>query len=374
MKKFYDVLCAALFAAVCLSTLTFPEIVAPLVQEALKLCGSTLIPALFPFMVITQLLTRSGIAERAGKCFAFLLRPLLGIRKEVCGAFLTGLAGGFPNGAAAAGILYRSGKCTKADAERTAALADNCSPVFLLSIAGGYALGSLKAGLLLCLAGIITVFLNSLALRICYPLSAQVTCNLPSFGAHCEKKSILCESVKRACENMLFACGYIVVFYTLSGVVCRYLQGRADVCFAIKSLFEVSGAVLSCNRILFPANVVLCAAAAGFSGLSVICQVTDVCHRYGLSVRPFLLSRIVGAVCMPISAAGLLLTLPRRTVSVFSANPGTVPYTPQGLVGITLVYAGALGSVMLCLGGIYAFGTLIGKNHENTQKNTGKSL
>ena len=366
MKKIGDFLCALLFLTVCLAAVFFPTAVTPFVRDGLSLCGRTILPSLFPFMVITQLLTRSGVAERAGRTLAFLLCPLFGIKKELCGAFLTGLAGGFPNGAVSAAYLYQSGKCDKASAERTVALCNNCSPSFLLSVAGAYALGSVKGGLILCLALLCTVFLNSVVLRLCYPLAKRPTYAAFTDGQKENRGNILCDSVKSACENMLVVCGYVVIFYTLSGALCEVLCVNAGVQTVIRGFCEVSGAVLSCKSADFPVNFMLCAAAVGFSGLSVMCQVADVCAKCGLSVRPFLFSRLIGAVAMPLCTAGLLLILPPSAIPVFSLCDPTPINSTRTLWGITTVYAGAFALVMLCFAALCLVSQIWEAKHGNT--------
>ena len=339
MKKTMDVLCTLLFFLLCIWFCINAAVLAPLVREALRLCATVLVPSLFPFLFLTQFLVRTGLAEKAGTVVSFILSPLFGIPKALCGAFLSGLAGGFPNGAAAAGIAYENGRCSKTEAERTVALANNASPAFLISVAGAFSLGSVKAGFLLCAALFLTVLTNALLLRICYPQKANenVVFTPP---VHASFTSSLCSSANHAVSNMLSVCGYVILFYMLSGTIGRSLLNDANILakFGVQALFEVSGAVTMTQSAEFPLNHVLCAAAIGFSGLSVICQVTDLCEKYGLSSRQFLFTRLTGAVLLPVFTALLLLVLPRETIAVFGYAVPTVTNL-QELYGIILLYA-----------------------------------
>lgn len=364
----YDGLCAVMFLGLCLSTALLPEYIAPLIREALHLCGTTVIPSLFPFMVLSGIVTRSGIARHAGFCFAPLICPLFGIPKELCGAFLTGLIGGFPNGAEAVGILYENGYCSKSDAEKTIALCNNASPAFIFAVAGIYTLGSIKSGLLLFAAQFGTIFITAQILRFTgrrgaqekqssFPVSTNVQQLSPS--------AVFCRSVSGAAVSMLHVCAYIVIFYTAAKLLAALLP-TAEVRTALFGLCEMSGAVAACRSLAFPRNIVFCAFALGFAGLSVLFQVTDVCERYKLSSGEFIFARLCGALLLPAVCIAFLFILPRRAISASAyLYPYPLPhlpvYSPVAAVRIILLYAGMFTAALLVLLLLSLFSWLIEK-------------
>ena len=70
--------------------------------RGLKLCVSTVIPSLFPFMVLSELIVSSGAVVPVGKLLSRPFRWLFGIRGEGSVAVLLGALCGFPVGAKSA--------------------------------------------------------------------------------------------------------------------------------------------------------------------------------------------------------------------------------------------------------------------------------
>ena len=138
---------ALLFAAACV--VLRPAVAANGVLRGLGLCYETVIPALFPFMVLSRLLLESPAAP----WFGLLLRPytrLLGLRgKKAPAALLCGLLGGFACGAQAVDALYREGEVSRDEAARLLVCTIGSGPGFIIGGVGALMLGRAGAGRLL---------------------------------------------------------------------------------------------------------------------------------------------------------------------------------------------------------------------------------
>lgn len=113
--------------------------------KALTLCAGTVIPALFPFMVITGLLVRLGFGQWLAPDMAGLMASLFRLPGCAGSALLLGLVGGYPIGARTAAELYASGDLTRQEAERLLTFCNNSNPVFLISVLGAGVFGSVRA-------------------------------------------------------------------------------------------------------------------------------------------------------------------------------------------------------------------------------------
>ena len=101
-------------------------------QEGMKLCINTLIPSLFPFFLMSTLLT-GAISGQTISC----LRPLASICKIPRGTeslLLIGLLGGYPVGAQNVSLLYQQGKFSRAQAMRMIAFCNNAGPSFIFGV------------------------------------------------------------------------------------------------------------------------------------------------------------------------------------------------------------------------------------------------
>ena len=104
------------------------------VNQGIELCFKTLIPAIFPFLIITAA-CNSLLLGTHFRVLHTLLRPC----KLPHGAemiFLVGLLGGYPLGAKLISDAYGNLRITKQDAQRMLMFCSNAGPAFLFGVIG----------------------------------------------------------------------------------------------------------------------------------------------------------------------------------------------------------------------------------------------
>lgn len=103
-------------------------------QDGISLCLRTLIPSLFPFFVLSVLMTDSLVGQPLP-----LLRPLgklCGIPEGAESLLAVGLLGGYPVGAQNVALACRRGKLSRHDGLRMMAFCNNAGPAFLFGVVG----------------------------------------------------------------------------------------------------------------------------------------------------------------------------------------------------------------------------------------------
>ena len=90
--------------------LVFPSAAANGISDGMRYAAEMLIPSLFPFMVISSFLIRSGASDSFGKAFAPVTEKLFGLPKDCGAAIILSFIGGFPVGAKCVRLLYDEGK------------------------------------------------------------------------------------------------------------------------------------------------------------------------------------------------------------------------------------------------------------------------
>ena len=90
MKRWLLILCALGYAALLVAR---PQDASAAVAEALNLCLTRVIPSLFPFLAVTALLLRLGMASWLQGIFAPIIRPLTGLPGICAAPLLAGLLG-----------------------------------------------------------------------------------------------------------------------------------------------------------------------------------------------------------------------------------------------------------------------------------------
>ena len=253
--------------------------------QALSLCAATVIPSLFPFLVITNLLVRLGFGQWLAPHLAGLTVPLFRLPGCAASALLLGLVGGYPIGARTAAELYRSGALTRNEAERLLTFCNNSNPVFLISVLGAGVFGSVRAGVWLWLIHIAAALLAGLCFRSHgtprRTPPPEISFQAPSFPA------AFVASVKDAAMGILSVCAFVVFFYVLSVPLSTLPPPFSALAVGCTELFSLTP-LLTCNRLGF----VLAAGCAGWGGLSVLCQTAAVLDDTDLPLTPCVLGKL----------------------------------------------------------------------------------
>jgi len=149
MKKSSAVLLAVtlFFLTVCM--LVFPKEGFTAAQRGLELWWKSVLPALLPFFIVSELLVLLGAMRVLGRWLEPLMRPLFNLPGAAALAVIMGYTSGFPTGAAITAGLRKDGALTRDEGERLLAFTNNAGPFFILIVAGAGMFNSPRAGLFL---------------------------------------------------------------------------------------------------------------------------------------------------------------------------------------------------------------------------------
>jgi len=302
-------LCFGMFSLFCLLLILRNATVAITYMTAgLQLCARTVIPSLFPFMVLSEWIVSGEMAEPLLSKITRPLQKLLGLPSAGCSAVLLGLLCGFPVGARCAVIAYTQGKLTRKEAQRVL-LVGNCpSSAFLINAVGvslwenhtfGLVLYATVVGTAL-LLGSISHFFNRTGSQAEKDRFPEIT--VPVTAPPLRGARLFTESVRAAAGNILLVCAYVVFFSTLVGTLSTVLTPLhlpSVLQSAIFCLFELSGGISRAATLAEPYfAAILTAFAAGWAGLSVHCQILSVCDGKELSLRGYMASKLLqGLLC-----------------------------------------------------------------------------
>ena len=264
-------------------------------REALGLCARSVIPALLPFLVVTDLLL-SLCALPTGPLSG--LMALYGLPGCAASALVLGLVGGYPVGARTAAQLYEQGRLTRPEAERLLTFCSNSNPVFLLSVLGGGVFHSLRVGVWLWLIHLAAALVTGLLFRGPRQDRREAPPAVPSDPP--AFLPALAGALSRGGGAMVSVCACVVCFYVLLTPL-RALEGLVPT--ALIGLVELFSLVprLTPDAV----GLVLASGCGGWGGLSVLAQSAAVLRDSGLSLRPLVRGKLVQGLLAAL-LAGLL--------------------------------------------------------------------
>ena len=249
-------------------------------RTGIDLCMKAVIPSLFPFFVLSILLTGS----LSGQSFRILrpVRTFCGLPEGSDSILISGFLGGYPIGAQCIGQYYRSGALSQRDAQRMLGFCSNAGPAFLFGLIGPmftegwipWALWGIHMGSAL-LCGRLMKGGSDTAIAV---QAAPVS---------------ITQAVQRSVCAMAQVCGWIILFRVLLSFLQQWLFWclPVPVQVALFGFLELSngcsvlGYISSESlRFLFASGML------AFGGLCVTMQTASVTS--GLSLRYYLLGKL----------------------------------------------------------------------------------
>jgi sporulation integral membrane protein YlbJ len=358
-KKIYE---ACLFLAIgtAIAALIFyPAQSTSAAKDGLALCANVIVPSLFPFFVLSTLVVETGVTRRLGRLLEPVMRPLFGVGGGCVAAFALGFVGGYPVGAKTVIALYDSGECTATEAERLLSFCNNSGPAFIFGVVGAGVFASGKIGLLLYLAHTLAsvavgvMFRNWGGNRRERPRRARA-----SSAPQKRFVAAFTDSVKSSFTSTLNICGFVIFFTVfirllfLSGAIpaLAALIGRVfhplglDAKWSERLLtgfIEISSGVWTLKGAegQLAGGVAMASFMLGWAGLSVHSQVLSFIGESGLSVRTY----IIGKLLQGIISAGLVFVISR--VFVLSAPASYLADQVTVLANIGFTQAAAISTV-----------------------------
>ena len=289
-------------------------------SHGLTLWATCVVPSLFPFFVITNLLSHTKVVSFTGKLLDKFMRPLFNVPGIGGFAFVMGLISGYPVGAKVVADFRENNLVTKDEGERLLAFTNNSGPLFILSSVGISLFGDTKTGLLLlcthilsCITvGIILGKFSNKTNKYCnYTSSKPITQNTNITFKNLGE--VLGNSINSAISTVLMIGGFVVIFsviisilntsHTLN-ILSKFFNPILgilgfDLDFSkplVSGIIELTNGVNSVANIKIKAlsqNIVLCAFLLGFGGFSVLLQVFSIVSKTDLSMKKYFIGKLL---------------------------------------------------------------------------------
>lgn len=265
----------------CFLAFSQPDICRMAFSEALRLCREQLLPALFPFLVISGFLGDAALAGIVGKAFRWLLL-LLRIHSPAAGCtVLLGIAGGFAPAAAALKQLYKQNALTQREIYRLLPLCITSSAAFTVLTVGNL-LGSYSLGKILFTAQTVANVLCSVFLAILIKSNRSAQADAPAL---CQTNAA--DTIANASVTFVRLCSFVIFFRFLSGGIAAYLPDNAAL--GLTLLLELTSGCSAAAQ-SGPYAVYLCCAALSLQSISVWMQVRMLLPKE-ISLWPLLATR-----------------------------------------------------------------------------------
>ncbi len=303
-----------LSAAACLvsalALIKFPQLSADGIRTGLEICAGTMIPSLFPFLVVSSFAVSSGVSEFFGRKTDKFFRKIFKMSGNAGGVIFFGLWGGFPVGSSMAAALISQNRITKNEAKRIVLSSVNAGPAFVIVAVGTMMLSSFKAGMIMYFSLTISSLIISFLSQFIIENDGEVTAKDVKPTNFSEA---FVSAVYSSSKSMLSICAWILIFSCFLNIASSKISSDTASSF-LKSVCEVS---LGSTSFSSSKNPALLSAIIGWGGLCVHCQVLPHVIKTGLQLRYFFCARLLHSMLAAIISTALLKIFPCE-ISVFS--------------------------------------------------------
>ena len=242
-------------------------------QSGIFLCIQSVIPSIFPFLVLSGMLTSAMMGTNLR-----FLRPLgrlLGIPIGAECIYLVGILGGYPTGALTVHTAWERGYVNKKDAERMLAFCNNAGPSFLFGILASrfpeFWMPWLLWGIHILSSILVGVILpgKSRSEQKITPVS-QISLNV---------------SLKRAVVTMGYICGWVILFRCILEFLDRWVLWLVPtpVRIGVYGILELANGCCNLQQIQYlGTRFMMSSIILSFGGLCVYMQTASVTGKLGL--------------------------------------------------------------------------------------------
>ncbi|MDD6012431.1 MAG: hypothetical protein PUC33_06245 [Oscillospiraceae bacterium] len=294
--------------------LRFPERAAQGVTDGIDLCLGTLIPTLYPFMILSSLLTEKRFLQIWENLLSGVCNALFRLPGKCAPVILLSMIGGLPIGGKMTEQLYESGQITRSQGRRMLLFCIGPGPAFVISSVGFYMLGTKKGGLLLYISIIASTLLIGVLSRFlpCQEdyRKPERTEEIPSTLSQLTVKSVYSGSV-----GMMSVCAWVISFSCINSLLeIMSLPGELRL-FLCSILEMTNGCLTAAGKLPLP----VIAGIIGFSGICGHFQVMSAMVKLRLNYKLFLTARIISAALSMVICCILQEIFP-VSYEVFSAS------------------------------------------------------
>lgn len=295
-KKIINVLVIISCIIVLIELLLNKILVFDTISYSLDTWISSILPSLFPFFIISDILINYNITNYIPKSIRYVFTNLFNVSDNVVTIFFLSLISGFPSNARNTKTMYEMGIITKEEAGHALIFTHFSNPLFILGTISVFFLKNELYGYIILVAHYLSNIILGVIVRkynivsnIDYTLIQEKKQNFPT---------IFIKAIKNSIDTLLTILGTLTCFLVLSSIIINRLNLNCYNYTILKGILEITMGLKDLASLNIPDiyKVIISSMFISFGGLSVHMQVLSFLIDTDISYRPFFIARIFHSI------------------------------------------------------------------------------
>lgn len=321
-SNYFDFISTLLVLCVMLLILMSPLKYSKGTTEGIKLFFTAVFPGLFPFMILTKLLTEMGFIVKICTKMDKISYKLFGTSGISLYAFFMSIVSGYPIGAKIISDLYKKNLISEKEAKKMSVFCTTSGPIFVIGSVGTVMFGDIKIGIILYASHI----LSSLFLGILFNLFDKNKCKLPEKNCNIiveKPKNIVNICVIETINSLFIVGAYITIFYLigelldslyffkainslLNPILAKFGLPSTYNMGILYGILEVTRGAKTLSSTISPVSIILTSGIISFSGLSIVFQSMAFLSEAKIKTHKFIFTKFVHFIFSMILCALLI--------------------------------------------------------------------
>lgn len=271
------------------------NIISNIFLESSKLWFYNLLPTLFPFFIITDLLSNYGFIYYISKLFGKVMK-LFNLNKKSSYAFFMSIISGFPGNSKLIKELLDNKEINEQEATKLLTFTHFSNPLFIIGTIGTMFLNNKNLGILILIIHYLTNIVVGLLFRNIYKKEINnINNNQQSIKLPFIK--ILIKSINNSISTMLLIYGIIIVTSLLVNIISVNLNISLYVKGILTGLIEMTQGLKLISELTIPITIKITIITffLSFGGISIHMQIMGILSEYKINYFIYLISRIIHA-------------------------------------------------------------------------------
>lgn len=281
-------------------------------SEGINLWVFVVMPSLFPFFIISDLLIALRIPENIAMLFTPIAKFLFNTSGYGAYVFIMSIFSGYPSGAKITRELIDSQKITVEEGQRILSFSSTSGPLFIIGAVGAGMLQNSNAGYIIFICHVLGAILNGILFNFFKRrnfIVNEVTNKAYKLNAGSSHGNIMSSAITNSLYTSGFIGGYIILFSviialldkitffsTFSNILDTFLPNSASYFTGIilKTSLEISNGckIISGLYCGFDAKLILSSFIIAFSGFSIIGQVASLINNTNINLKTYIIYKI----------------------------------------------------------------------------------